>query len=250
MKLYHELAKYYYYIENNHRNIQNDISLIKKLMGRRESPSVLDIGCGTGEHLALLSRQGYNCTGIDNSEEMLKYARKRAARNEVFIKRDMLEFDFYEDFDLVMSLFGTLNYAIEDTDVDRVLWNIWRALKPDGAGLLEVWNSIPVIRIKEKPVTHVSSTRVDGSTIERERGFRLIENPGKTIVEVSYRYTLKNDDTEKILNDRHVMRSFKKEEINRFLLGNGFKVQGYYSNFRLFEYDESSNRIIIIFRKE
>ncbi len=60
MKLYDELAEYYYAIENNHRNIRDDISLILSVMKDHHNPSLLDLGCGTGEHISELSRRGFH----------------------------------------------------------------------------------------------------------------------------------------------------------------------------------------------
>ncbi|HON15751.1 MAG TPA: hypothetical protein PLA51_04660 [Spirochaetota bacterium] len=51
MKLYKELAEYYFAIESNHRNIVFDIQFINSYLSKYQNPSVLDIGCGTGEHL-------------------------------------------------------------------------------------------------------------------------------------------------------------------------------------------------------
>ena len=184
MKLYHELAEYYFSIESSHRNIKNDISLIRSLIRDRKSPSILDLGCGTGEHLNLLSRYGIKCIGIDNSEDMLKIARKRFRGNIEFIKMDITEFDYYDEFDVIISLFGSINYLIEDSKFHKALWNTWKALKPDGIGLFEIWNSIPIQNIKEKNISPISTTKYNDTFIERERGYHLISNIGKTIAEV------------------------------------------------------------------
>ena len=37
--------------------------------------SLLDLGCGPGDYVGLFSRQGYRATGIDSSQEMIRYAR-------------------------------------------------------------------------------------------------------------------------------------------------------------------------------
>lgn len=79
MKLYSELAEYYYFIENNGRNISNDVFFIRNYLPNKIPVYLLDIGCGTGEHCNLLSREAVKCTGIDSSEDMIKIAKKDTA---------------------------------------------------------------------------------------------------------------------------------------------------------------------------
>jgi SAM-dependent methyltransferase len=249
MKLYHELAEYYFSIEDKHRDINEDVSLIRGLMEGRRDPSLLDIGCGTGEHLQRLNTAGFRCTGIDSSADMLRIARLRFPGAAEFIKEDMLSFDFYQEFDIAISLFGSFNYAINDNDVDRVFWNTWRALRTGGVGLFEIWNSVPVQRIHHKEPSLISVTNYSGVKIDRERGFTVLEYPGKTIVEVAYSYTIAHDGGTKTLRDRHVMRAFSREEIEGFILNNGFQVKAFYSNPLREPYSDTSNKILVHFEK-
>ena len=57
-----------------------------------------------------------------------------------------------------------------------------------GLGIFEVWHSIPVKKIKNKPLTHVSRTSYENFMIERERGFDIIDDTKRTIVKVKYMY--------------------------------------------------------------
>ncbi|MBN1534657.1 MAG: class I SAM-dependent methyltransferase [Spirochaetes bacterium] len=249
MKLYDELAEYYFLIEANHRDIHNDIALIRSLLRGRESPSLLDLGCGTGEHLQKLHRYGISCVGLDSSEAMLRVARQRNPESIEFIHGSMTEFDYYNEFDMVLSLFGSFNYLIDDAEVEKALWNTWRAMKPGGSGLFEIWNSVPVEMIKEKELGTVSKTRYQDILIERERGFRLIPEQGKTIVEVDYRYTIHGPDGTRNISDRHVMRTFGTEEMRGFMESNGFTLKEVYSSFIRETYQDFSNRMIIHFKK-
>ena len=38
----------------------------------KDKTKILDIGCGSGEHIKLLSDNDYNVIGLDNSKEMVK----------------------------------------------------------------------------------------------------------------------------------------------------------------------------------
>ncbi|HNR87133.1 MAG TPA: class I SAM-dependent methyltransferase [Spirochaetota bacterium] len=250
MKLYHELAEYYFAIENKHRDIDDDIALIRSLCAGMRAPAILDLGCGTGEHLHELAKAGFACTGIDNSEEMLRIARLRFPDDAEFIHDSMLSFDRFEEFDIAVSLFGSLDYCISDDDVDKVFWNTWRSLKPGGTGLFEVWNAVPIKKIREKDTGHVSTTIYQHRVvIDRERGFKLLPYPGKTVVEVSYVYSIQKDGAEENVTDRHVMRAFDKDEITAFIENNGFRVQQYFASSQRELYKETSNKILVHFVK-
>ncbi|HOT44710.1 MAG TPA: class I SAM-dependent methyltransferase [Spirochaetota bacterium] len=249
MKLYHELAEHYFAIENNHRDIRTDVAFITSLLGSRENPSLLDLGCGSGEHLGLLSRKGIRCTGIDISGDMLAQARERFPEGIEFIRASMADIDYEEAFDIVLSLFGSFNYLIDDAEIDSMLGKIRRALKPGGAGILEVWNSPPIIKIREKDIGPVSTTLHGGSTIRRERGFKLRDDAYKTVVEVNYRYTVDGPGGTKNIRDRHIMRCFTTGEITRFLSAAGLTVISIFANFKSEPYLENSNRMVVLFER-
>lgn len=249
MKLYNELAEYYYSIEKKHRNIRDDVLLIVSLLEGLETASILDIGCGTGEHINRLSKYGYYCIGIDNSEDMLKIARSRFPDSGRFEYASMQEFNYFEEFDMAISLFGSFNYLIDDKDINKVLLNTWKALKPNGIGLFEIWNSFPIDIIQEKPLSHISTTLYNNTLIRRERGFSIIDTPGKTVVEVNYLYKMKMNDIDETVTDRHVMRAFSKKEMDNFLDNNGFVIKNYYSNSNRVIYNEISSRMVIHFKK-
>ena len=246
MKLYRELAEYYFSIEKENRDIENDICMIGNLLQNINKPSLLDIGCGTGEHLNKLSELNINCTGIDSSKSMLKIANIRFPNSGLLIEKDMRKFDFKEKFDIAISLFGSFDYMIEDSEINAVLTNTWKALKPGGIGLFEIWNAVPIREIEEKPLTLVSEINYNGKIIKRERGFKLSNNQKKTIVEVHYNYIFQD---EKSLKDKHVMRAFTRTEIQYHLENNGFDVIKFYSNSSMDKFNDMSNKIIVQFRK-
>jgi len=61
----HNFAKYYdqiYLKKNDYENESQVVQDIIRRFERKPSESILDVGCGTGEHLKYLSRL-FNCTG-------------------------------------------------------------------------------------------------------------------------------------------------------------------------------------------
>lgn len=249
MKLYHELAEHYFAIENNHRDIMTDVAFIASLVKHKTNPSLLDLGCGSGEHLGALSQRGVRCTGIDISADMLAQARERFPEGIEFIRASMSDIDYDNDFDIIISLFGSFDYLIHDPEIESMLLKIRKALKPGGLGVLEIWNSPPILKIREKEIGPVSSTSHNGSLIQRERGFKLRDDVFKTVVEVNYRYTINGPDGMKTVRDRHLMRCFTAGEITRFITAAGFSVLNIFANFSSEPYEENSNRMVAVFER-
>ena len=78
----------------------------------KNAKNVLDIGCGTGEDAARLTRSGIRVTAIDISPQMVAMARKRVVDARVLpVERlDVLNRSFENaSFDAAISNFGALN---------------------------------------------------------------------------------------------------------------------------------------------
>ena len=84
----------------------------------------------------------------------------------------------------------------------------------------------------------------------RERGFTLLDDSEMTIVEVNYNYIISKQSRSQVIKDNHLMRAFSVDEVQAFLLNNGFQVREIYSSFKKNPFNENSNKIIVIFDKK
>jgi ubiquinone/menaquinone biosynthesis C-methylase UbiE len=88
------------------------------------SGSLLDVGCGTGSYVAGLHELGWDVTGVDISEDMLRRARARGVRA---VQADAISLPFEDaSFDASVSIFT-------HTDVDdfgAVVGELARVLRP------------------------------------------------------------------------------------------------------------------------
>ena len=89
--------------------------------GDRKIQGVLDLGCGTGGHAALLAERGYTVVGVDRSADMLRRARERGitARFEL---GDITSFDLGETFVSPASDESFVVFIIADRDVSPLLF--------------------------------------------------------------------------------------------------------------------------------
>jgi SAM-dependent methyltransferase len=93
--------------------------------------SILDLCCGDGRLTAQLAQNGYRLIGIDGSEKMLRYARKRAPGVE-FLTGDARAFRLRRRFDAVIATFDALNHIMSASELGQVCSSAWRALRPGG----------------------------------------------------------------------------------------------------------------------
>lgn len=241
LKLYNELASYYFALENVHRNFNQEISFLEKYLPHNSRKEIVDLGCGSGEHLARLSEEEYDVIGIDLSENMLAIARERYPDLRV-IKDDMANLTIAGQFIAFFSLFGTLNYLLDDHSLKKTFRGIWQRLVSGGLFLLEVWNAEPIRLIRKKAMSNVSSIIYENRVIHRNRGFELLENGARTLVKVQYLYQI--DDKE--LQDVHLMRAFFQQEILDLLEESGFANFSVFGSFDESKVEKQGSRIIIL----
>jgi SAM-dependent methyltransferase len=98
----------------------------------------LDVACGTGRAFAPLLKRGWEVRGCDLSPGMLKRAEKEAAGRVELDLADMRELPVYGEFELVLSLNDSVNYLIEEGDLERALAGMRANLAPDGLLLFDV----------------------------------------------------------------------------------------------------------------
>jgi SAM-dependent methyltransferase len=116
--------------------------------------SVLDLGCGTGNHAFPLAQRGYEVVGIDRSADMLAHARKKSANagtnaRIAFQQADIRMTDLSRNFDAALMMFAVLGYQHENADVLSALRTARRHLCSGGIFIFDVWYGPAVLH--ERP---------------------------------------------------------------------------------------------------
>ncbi len=136
----HTFAKYYdqiYLKRNDYKSESEVVQNIIRRFKRKPSKTLLDVGCGTGEHLKYLS-QHFRCTGLDISKVMINTARAKVP-NARFEVGDMMDFRLRDRFDVVTCLFSSIGYVQNFRNLARTLRNFYDHLTNDGLALVESW---------------------------------------------------------------------------------------------------------------
>jgi len=111
---------------------------LKELINKYSSNviSLLELGCGTGSILEVLSRD-YDVTGVDLSEEMLKIARRKNAGVSLS-KQSIVDFKLNKKFDAIICVYDTVNHLTKFSDWKKLFENIYKHLNQSGIFLFDI----------------------------------------------------------------------------------------------------------------
>ena len=93
---------------------------------------------GTGTLTEILSERGYDMTGVDASPEMLSVARERCSENTLLLCQNMCAFELYGTVGAVTCCLDSLNYLLEDGDLQKCFATVHNYLDPDGLFLFDM----------------------------------------------------------------------------------------------------------------
>ena len=117
-------------LQRDDRNIWRDLIIENAPQG--ETIKILDIGTGPGFFAIILSQAGYDVTGIDITEEMIRKAEENAEREGVhprFMVMDSHHLDFPDEtFDLIIN--RNVTWTLYEPETAYRDWK--RVLKPNG----------------------------------------------------------------------------------------------------------------------
>jgi SAM-dependent methyltransferase len=122
-----------------HKDYAAACQALRTILGRvvPHAASLLDVGCGTGQHLSHL-RDHFRVEGLDLSPEMLAIARRRCA-DITFHQGSFVDFCLPRRFDVVTCLFGSIGHCGTVSNLHRAVRSMANHLQPDGALALEPW---------------------------------------------------------------------------------------------------------------
>lgn len=179
--MFSESAELYDAIYQTFKDYAAEAERIAALI-RAHHPSahtILDVGCGTGEHVKHLRARGFDVDGLDLDPRLVAVGRRKVPAAQFYVA-DMSDFDLPKRYDVVACLFSSIGYVQTISRVTATLRAFRRHLAPSGLVIVEPWFTPGVLRIgtgatrrTEGPgfrVERTSYTSIDGdiSTITFE----------------------------------------------------------------------------------
>jgi len=217
----------YYDLFYKKKNYQKEVAFLEKIFNKySKSPviSILDLGCGSGNHSVVLAKRGYEVVGVDLSSKLIRLAQKKAKKYKLkvnFLKGDIRNVDLGRKFDAVIAMFNVVGYQVRNEDFKRMIKTANKHLKKEGLFVFDCWFGPAVLF--QRPENWLK--------IFKENRERIIKFTQPTLDKknkvVSLKYRVFRILGKKILDEfeeQHVLRFFFPKEIKQFLKNENFKV--------------------------
>jgi SAM-dependent methyltransferase len=211
------------------KDYEAECDLVHRLLqryGNQSISSIVDFGCGTGNHAFPLSHRGYDVVGVERSENMLVLARRRLARhantyNIAFHQGDIRNVQIGRAFDSALMMFAVLGYQIENEDVLSTLKTARAHLREGGLLIFDVWYGPAVLH--QRPSDRIKVTRSENESVLRAASGELDIAHHRCLV----RFQVWRLAQERVLaetEESHMMRFFFPLELQLLLAFSGFTL--------------------------
>jgi ubiquinone/menaquinone biosynthesis C-methylase UbiE len=197
--------------------------------------SVLDLGCGTGSASLILSERGFDVTGIDLSEAMIKIAKSKTKKVK-FLVGDMRTLKLEKKFDVVVCLCDSLNYLLKESEIKETFKRVYGVLKKGGAFIFDV-NTIYKITTSwlSKGCTDFDYMHVCWqNNVDREM------NSNRVVVDF---FVKEKNGKFDHFQEIHGERGYPLEFLKKTLEKTGFRLEGYWDAFTFNPPKKTSKRV-------
>lgn len=232
----------------NKRFIERSAEWIVSHFGVGEKTTIADFGCGPGLYTTRFAERGAAVTGIDFSENSLKYAKQVAEQKGLkvnYVHTNYLNFETTHRFDLITMIMCDF-CALSPEQRKTMISKFSSLLKPGGSVLLDVY-SLNSFNQKEESATY-ELNQLNGfwspddyycfvNTFKYEKEKVTLDK--YTIIEASQTRIVYN-----------WLQHFSKESLRKEFENNGLEVEGFYSNVAGGAFEPDSLEFALVARKQ
>ncbi|GAA1272446.1 hypothetical protein GCM10009677_26920 [Sphaerisporangium rubeum] len=154
---------------------------------KADADSLLDVACGTGEHLRSLRHIFSHVEGVELSDTMREAARAKLPGVAVH-PGDIRDFDLGRTFDAVTSLYSTVGYMASTSELDSAVASMARHVSPGGVLIVEPWYfperftdghiGSDLVRDDVRTVTRVARSVRHGDAVRQEAHYIVADADG------------------------------------------------------------------------
>lgn len=230
----------YYHILYKHRDYEEAAAFLDHLIDYfkiEPNAKILDLACGKGRHSIYLNKKGFEVTGVDLSEENIKFANTKRNDTLRFAVHDMRDVFTRAGFDYVFNLFTSFGYFDSKEENLNVIDATIQSLKPGGKFLLDFLNPYVVVN----NLVHEEDKTIENIHFNIQRKYTDDEFIVKNIIV---------DDHGQHYEFQEKVKAIRRTDFLAYFDKINLKVIDIFGDYELSEYKaEESQRLIFVLEK-
>jgi ubiquinone/menaquinone biosynthesis C-methylase UbiE len=198
---------------------KKEVDLLKLFIKKyklNQGNSLLDVACGTGNHIPFFKKE-YDVTGIDKSAEMIKIAKSKIEDVD-FIISDMLTLNLNKKFDVILCLASSISYLENYTNLKKVIKRLSGHLNSGGVLIIEPWQTKNGDDISGKPYL----LTYDSEDLKIARVGTMKKRGIISILETSYLIAERNKKIQ-YFNETHRLATYDDKKFLNIMNNQGLK---------------------------
>ena len=227
--------------------IERSVQWIVPRFGVDKSTEIADFGCGPGLYTIRLAERSAIVTGIDFSENSIKYAKQAAAEkslNVSYVLKNYLDFESTNRFDLITMIMCDF-CVLSPEQRKKMLSKFHSLLKPDGSVLLDVY-SLNSFSQREESATY-ELNQLNGFWSQED--YYCFVNTFKYETEkvILDKYTIVEESRKRVVYNW--LQYYSKESLVKEFEANGFMMEHLFSDVSGKTFSSESKEIAIVAKK-
>ena len=231
----------------NKKFIERSAAWIVSRFGVDKNTVIADFGCGPGLYTTEMAERGAAVTGIDFSENSIKYARHVAEQKDLkinYVHTNYLNFEAIKTFDLITMIMCDF-CALSPEQRKTILSKFHSFLKQGGSVLLDVY-SLNNFNQKEESSTYELNQLNNFWSPEDYYCFvnTFIYEKEKVSLD---KYTIIEESRTRVVYNW--LQYFSRESLRKEFEESGFEIETFYSNVAGDPFDPNSTEFAVVARK-
>lgn len=208
---------------------------------------IMELACGTGSiSFSLAELECYHVFATDKSPEMIEIAREKAQEQNLDVEFDVMDFENIhstQKFDVVFTVFDSVNYLHTDEQVLKMLEGVYQILKPGGLFIFDF----------STPQNSIEAVEYLDNDAGRDGNFRFFRE-SKYDAAAQFHYNIfdieeLSEDGENVINtyrEVHKQRIYTLKEMLSIVRQTSYNLIAKYEDFELDDADKNSTRVTMV----
>lgn len=213
-----------------------------------EAKTILELACGTGGlTLELAKMNGFEITATDKSPQMVAKAKEKTATSKsaiTFTEADFLNIQLNKQFDVIFSVFDSVNYLRSEQNILKMLEQVRSVMKPNALYIFDFTtplNSLEAINF----LNNREGTTQSGWHYSRKSTYDSKQKIHYNNFDIKKRI----DDGQTVVqhfSEKHKQRTYTLAEMETIVAESRFTIKAKYGEFDMQAADNNSHRITLV----